>query len=51
MLILTRLRGESIFINENIKVTVLEVVGGRVSLAFEAPKEVNIVREELLEED
>jgi len=52
MLILTRCKEESVIINGNIKVKVLGIdPRGQVRLGFEAPKEVVIVREELLKED
>ena len=52
MLILTRCKEESVIINGNIKVKVLGVdPRGQVRLGFEAPDDVNIVREELLKED
>ena len=51
MLILTRCKEESVIINGNIKVKVLGTdPRGQVRLGFEAPDDVNIVREELLEE-
>jgi len=51
MLILTRCKEESVIINGNIKIKVLGVDRGQVRLGFEAPDDVNIVREELLKED
>lgn len=51
MLILNRCKEESVIINGNIKDTVLGVNRGYVKLGFEAPKEVIIVREELLRKD
>ena len=48
MLILSRKPGESIQISDNISVTVSEVKGGRVRLSIEAPKNVRIVRQEIL---
>jgi len=51
MLILTRRKEESVIINGNIKVTVLGMFRGQVRLGFEAPKEVVIMREELLEKE
>ena len=51
MLILTRRKEQSVIINGDIKVTVLGVDRGHVKLGFEAPEEVVIVREELLEKD
>ena len=50
MLILTRRIGETIIINGDIKITVLGLdPRGQVKLGFDAPDDVNIVREELLE--
>lgn len=49
MLVLTRRIGEAIQINENIKVIFLgQQSKTQIKLGFEAPKEVNIVREEIL---
>lgn len=47
MLILQRKEGESLFIGEDIEVTVLSVEGNRVRLALEAPKNIVILRSEL----
>lgn len=49
MLILRRKAGESLILNDNIKVTVLESGSDGVRLAIDAPKEVQILREELVE--
>ena len=49
MLVLTRYTGQTIIINENIKVTVLEVQGKQVRLGIDAPKEVEIDCEEIFE--
>ena len=51
MLILTRRPNETIKIGNDITVTVLGVKGHQVRLGFSAPKDVHIVREELLERD
>ncbi len=48
MLILRRRLGESILIGENIKISVLDVYEGGVRLAIDAPREVPVVRTELL---
>lgn len=48
MLVLTRKSGESVIINGNIFVKVLEVRGSHVRLAFEAPRAVRIMRSELV---
>lgn len=47
MLILQRKEGESLFIGEEIEVTILSVESGRVRLAIQAPREVPILRSEL----
>lgn len=47
MLVLSRKRNESIVINEDIRITVIDVRGDTVRLGFEAPKEVLIDREEV----
>ena len=49
MLILQRRRGESITINENITLTVLESGTDWVKLAIDAPREIPILRSELKE--
>jgi carbon storage regulator len=51
MLILTRKVGESITIADNIRVTVQGVRGHQVRLGVEAPAEVPIFRQELLDRD
>lgn len=47
MLVLTRRIGESIKINEDVKITVIEVKGKNIRLGIEAPKETKIYREEV----
>lgn len=47
MLVLTRRIGETVIIQDNIKVKVLEINGNQVKLGFEAPSEVKIYREEI----
>ena len=48
MLVLTRKIGESLAINENIRITVLEVKGKTVRLGIEAPSDVKVYRQEIL---
>jgi len=48
VLVLTRKLEESVVIDERIVVTVLEVHGDRVKLGIEAPRDIGIVRSELL---
>ncbi len=47
MLILTRKTGETITIGENIQVKVLSIKGGQVRIGIDAPREVNVNREEV----
>lgn len=51
MLCLSRKTGEQIKIGDNIVITVLPNRHGRVSLGIEAPKDVPVVRCELLAQD
>ena len=48
MLILTRRVGEAVQIGDNITIRVLGVKGGQVRLGFDVPKDVNVMRTELL---
>lgn len=48
MLILRRRVGETLLIGDDIKVTVTDIYEGGVRLAIEAPREVSILRAELL---
>ncbi len=47
MLILTRRIGEKIIINDDIKITVIETRGNQVSLGIDAPREIDVHREEV----
>lgn len=47
MLALARKINESIIINDNVEVTVLEVKGDQVKLGINAPKSVPIYRQEI----
>jgi len=49
MLILTRTQGESIQIGEAVTVTVLGVRGGQVRVGIDAPKQIKVLRTELLD--
>lgn len=49
MLILTRKAGESIVLDGGIRITVVQTEAGSVRLGIEAPPDVAIFREELLE--
>jgi carbon storage regulator len=47
MLILRRKKNESILINDDIRITVVECAADGVRIAIDAPKQVSILREEL----
>ena len=49
MLILSRKEGESIVIGDNITVKIVSAEKGVVKIGIEAPKEVTILRSELVE--
>ena len=49
MLVISRKAGESLVISENIHITIISVANDKVSIGIEAPKEVKIVRQELID--
>ena len=49
MLVLSRKKNESIVINDNIVITVVEIRGDKVRLGIEAPKDVPVHRQEVYE--
>ena len=50
MLVLTRRAGESVIIGDNVIITVLEARGDVIRLGIEAPREVQVHREEVYRE-
>ena len=50
MLALTRKTGESIILDDEIEIVVVEVKGDQVRLGIQAPKSVKILRKEIYEE-
>lgn len=50
MLVLARKVGQSIVINDNIELLVIEVRGDQVRIGIEAPKTIPVHRKELLEQ-
>ena len=47
MLTLTRKKGESIVLNNNIEITILEIRGEQVKIGISAPRDVSIYRKEV----
>ncbi|MCR5640890.1 MAG: carbon storage regulator CsrA [Lachnospiraceae bacterium] len=47
MLALTRKKGESLMIDNNIEITILDIRGDQVKIGIAAPKEVPIYRKEV----
>ena len=47
MLVLSRRTDESMFIGDDIKITVLDIRGGQVRLGITAPESVKVHREEV----
>ena len=49
MLVLSRRAEESMFIGDDIKITVLDIRGGQVRIGITAPQDIKIHREEVYE--
>lgn len=47
MLALTRKKGESIIINNNIEISILEMRGDQVKIGITAPKDIPVYRKEV----
>lgn len=50
MLALTRKEGQSIIIDEQIEIVIVEIKGDQVRIGINAPKSVKILRKEILDE-
>jgi carbon storage regulator len=50
MLVLSRKPGESILIGDNIEVKIIDVQGDQVKIGINAPRDVTILRKELMDE-
>ncbi len=48
MLVLTRKNDESIIIGDDIKIKVLEIADGRVKIGIDAPRDLKVLRSEVL---
>jgi len=51
MLVISRNVGESFFVGDNIKVTIVDILLHKVKIGVEAPKEIVVLREELMGRD
>ena len=49
MLIITRKKGESLMIGNDIEITISKIEDGSVKIGIDAPKDVTILRKELYE--
>jgi len=50
MLVLTRKKNQSIVINDNIEITLLDIQGDQVRIGISAPRSVSVHRKEVFEE-
>lgn len=50
MLVISRKKGESLLIGEDVEITIVKVENGTVKIAINAPKEISILRTELYKE-
>ena len=51
MLVLSRKVGERILLGDSIRITVVRVSGGGVRLGIEAPHDVSVIREEVVQDE
>jgi len=49
MLILSRKPGQSFKINDNISITIVDISGDKVKIGIDAPKEMKVLRSELID--
>lgn len=47
MLVLTRKRNQSIIVNDNIELTIIDIQGDQVRVGINAPKDVKVFRKEV----
>lgn len=50
MLVLTRKNKQSLLIGDNIEITILEVQNGNVKIGIKAPKDIRIMRKEVIDQ-
>lgn len=49
MLVLSRKKGQSIVLGDGVEITVLDVEGEAIKIGIKAPKDISILRKELLD--
>jgi carbon storage regulator len=47
MLVLTRKKHQSIMVGDNIEISVLDVIGDKVRIGIQAPREISVFRKEV----
>lgn len=47
MLVLSRKKGDSIVIQDNIEITIVDISGEQIKLGIKAPKDISIYRKEI----
>jgi carbon storage regulator len=50
MLVISRKKGESLLIGEDVEITIVKIENGTVKIAINAPKQITILRTELYKE-
>ena len=50
MLVISRKKGESLLIGEDVEITIVKIENGTVKISINAPKEITILRTELYKE-
>ena len=50
MLVLTRKKGETILIGDDIEITIVQVAGDQTKIGINAPKNMQIIRKELFDD-
>lgn len=50
MLVISRKKGESLLIGEDVEITIVKIENGTVKISINAPREISILRTELYKE-